>query len=42
MHEFSLYLESIVDLEGKVTVAPEKITGYTQQDVEVQVCKVTG
>ena len=36
----SLHLESIVDLEGKVTAAPEKITGCTQQDVELQVCKV--
>ena len=36
----SLHLESIVDLEGKVTAAPEKITGCTQQDVEIQLCQV--
>lgn len=37
----SLYLESIVDVEGKLTAAPEKITGCTQQDVELQLCKVS-
>ena len=36
----SLYLESIVDVEGVVSAAPEKITGCTQQDVEIQVSKV--
>lgn len=37
---YSLYLESIVDVVGVVSAAPEKITGCTQQDVEVQVTKV--
>lgn len=37
---YSLYLESIVDIEGVVSTAPEKITGCTQQDVEIQVTKV--
>ncbi len=37
----SLYLESIVDVEGVVSAAPEKITGCTQQDVELQVTKVS-
>ena len=37
---FSLYLESIVDVEGVVSAAPEKITGCSQQDVELQVTKV--
>ena len=37
----SLHLESVVDVEGKVTAAPEKITGCTQQEVELQVAKVT-
>jgi aspartyl/asparaginyl-tRNA synthetase len=36
----SLHLESVVDVEGKVTAAPEKITGCTQQEVELQVAKV--
>ncbi len=36
----SLYLESIVDVEGVISDAPEKITGCTQQDVEIQVSKV--
>jgi nondiscriminating aspartyl-tRNA synthetase len=35
-----LHLESVVDVEGKVTAAPEKITGCTQQEVELQVAKV--
>ena len=30
-----------MDVEGVVTAAPEKITGCTQQDVEIQVTKVT-
>jgi len=38
---YSLYLESIVDVEGVVSAAPEKITGCTQQDVELQVTKVS-
>lgn len=38
---FSLYLESIVDVEGVISAAPEKITGCTQQDVEIQVTKVS-
>ena len=29
-----------MDVEGTVTAAPEKITGCTQQDVEVQLSKV--
>ena len=37
---YSLHLESVVDVEGKVTAAPEKITGCTQQEVELQVAKV--
>ena len=37
----SLYLESMVDVEGVVSAAPEKITGCTQQDVEVKVTKVS-
>jgi len=37
----SLYLESMVDIEGVVSVAPEKITGCSQQDVEIQVSKVS-
>ena len=36
----SLYLESMVDVEGIVSAAPEKIKGCTQQDVEIQVSKV--
>ncbi len=37
----SLYLESIVDVEGIVSAAPEKIKGCTQQDVEIQVKKAS-
>lgn len=36
----SIYKESIVDLEGIVSAAPEKITGCSQQDVELVVNKV--
>lgn len=35
-----LYLESVVDVEGVVTAAPEKITGCSQQDVELHVTKI--
>ena len=38
---YSLYLESVVDVEGVITAAPEKITGCSQQDVELHVTKVT-
>lgn len=38
---YSLYLESVVDVEGVVTAAPEKIKGCSQQDVELHVTKVT-
>ena len=36
----SLYLESVVDVEAVVAVSPEKITGCSQQDVELKVTKV--
>ena len=36
-----MYLESVVDVEGCVSAAPEKITGCSQQDVELKVTKVT-
>ena len=36
----SLYLESVVDVTGVISAAPEKITGCSQQDVEIQVTKV--
>lgn len=39
-HVHSLYLESVVDVVGVVTRAPEKITGCSQQDVELHVTKV--
>lgn len=35
-----LHLESIVDLEGVLTSAPEPITGCSQQDVEVKATKL--
>ena len=36
----SLYLESVVDVEGTITAAPEKIKACSQQDVELHVTKV--
>ncbi|XP_003384922.2 PREDICTED: aspartate--tRNA ligase, cytoplasmic-like [Amphimedon queenslandica] len=36
----NVYKESIVDLEGTVSAAPEKITGCSQQDVELVVNKL--
>ena len=38
----SLHLESVVDVTGVISAAPEKITGCTQQDIEIQVTKVSG
>ena len=38
----SIHKESIVDIEGLVSAAPEKITGCTQQDVEISLTKVSG
>ena len=40
INDDSIYKESIVDLEGTVSAAPEKITGCSQQDVELVVNKV--
>ena len=37
----SVYKESIVDVEGLVSAAPEKITSCSQQDVEIVITKVT-
>ena len=37
----SLYKESIVDVEGTVAAAPEKITSCSQEDVEIVISKVT-
>ena len=37
----SLYKESIVDVEGTVSAAPEKITSCSQEDVEIAISKVT-
>ena len=37
---YSIYKESIVDVEGLVSAAPETITGCSQQDVELAVTKV--
>ncbi len=39
-HPYSLNLESVLDLEGELTAAPEPITGCSQQDVELKVTKV--
>ena len=38
---FSINKESLVDIEGVVTATPQKITGCTQDDVELDVMKVT-
>ncbi|XP_064396558.1 aspartate--tRNA ligase, cytoplasmic-like [Halichondria panicea] len=35
-----LNLESVLDLEGELTAAPEPITGCSQQDVELKVTKL--
>lgn len=35
-----LHLESVVDVTGVISAAPEKITGCTQQDIEIQVTKI--
>ena len=36
----SLYKESIVDVEGTVAAAPEKIASCSQEDVEIVISKV--
>ena len=36
----SLSKESIIDVEGMLSTAPEKIVGCSQQDVEIIVTKV--
>jgi aspartyl-tRNA synthetase len=35
-----IYKESIVDVEGVISAAPERITGCSQQDVELAVTKI--
>ena len=37
---YSLSKESIIDVEGMLSTAPEKVLGCSQQDVEIIVTKV--
>ena len=40
MYVCSLNKESLLDITGIVTAAPQKVTGCTQEDVELSVLKV--